>query len=282
MANRFSVASYSFHGLQGVGAMNIFHYFETVKYRYNLNTADIWNGMLTSYGEKYLKLVKQQMDEHGLDLVNLCCDGAHLWSDDEKEAEFTNKRADECLNAAAILGAETIRFDVGIGGREATDEQIEYVAKKFDKYCERAARFGAKVGPENHWGASTNIEVMRKLIQAVKAENFGILLHLGNWQMSGVDFEKGCEYDLEMIPHAMYMHIHYEACENAEVQLPPLQEADYTGCWGIESHKSSNEYNNVAYQLSQVKRVVTPLIYKAERREIPEEFQVVIRKMMQK
>lgn len=282
MANRFSVASYSFHGLLGAGAMNIFHYFETIKYRYNLNTADIWNVMLASYDEEYLLLVKQQMEEHDLDLVNLCCDGAHLWNDDEREAEFCSKRADECLRAASILGAETIRFDVGIGGRDATDEQIEYVAKKFDEYCERAARFGAKLGPENHWGASTNIEVMRKLIQAVKADNFGILLHLGNWQMSGVNFEKGCEYDLEMVPHAMYMHIHYEACENAETQLPPLKAANYTGCWGIESHKSVNEYNNVAYQLAQAKRVLKPLVYKAEQKEISDEFKTMLRKVMQK
>ena len=111
MANRFSVASYSFHGLLAAGAMNLFHYFETVRYRYNLDTADIWNGMLASYEEGYLELVKQQMEEHGLQLVNLCCDGAHIWNQDEAQKAACDRRAQECLRAAELLGAQTVRID---------------------------------------------------------------------------------------------------------------------------------------------------------------------------
>ena len=265
MKNRFSVASYSFHGLYAVGAMNIFHYFETVRYRYHLSTADIWNGMLERYDEEYLRLIKQQMDEHELALVNLCCDGAHVWNDDQKEKELCDRRAEECLRAAEILGAETVRIDLGIAGDDATDEQIEYCAKVYDSYCQRVAQFGAKLGPENHWGASTNVSVMRKLFEAVKAENFSLLLHLGNWHKTpDITFEKGCEYDLEFAPRAMHMHMHYEACLNGENQFPALAKAGYSGCWGIESHKSVNEYNNVAFQLAQAKRVLVPLTYKAK------------------
>ena len=36
----FAVMSYSFHGLRNIGAMDIFGYLETVRYRYNLQTAD--------------------------------------------------------------------------------------------------------------------------------------------------------------------------------------------------------------------------------------------------
>lgn len=265
MANRFSVASYSFHGLLAAGVMNLFHYFETVRYRYNLDTADIWNGMLASYEEGYLELVKQQMEEHGLQLVNLCCDGAHIWNQDEAQKAACDRRAQECLRAAELLGAQTVRIDLGIVEEEASDEQIERCAKVYDRYCQQAAAFGARLGPENHWGASTNVQVMRKLFQAVKAENFSMLLHLGNWRCTpGVDFSAGCAYDREFAPKAMHMHMHFEACQDAENQFPPLAQAGYSGCWGIESHKSVNEYNNVALQLAQAKRVLAPLLYKAQ------------------
>ena len=45
-----SIASYSFHGLYEIGAMSVFQYLETVKFRYHCDKADIWNGMLTGYG----------------------------------------------------------------------------------------------------------------------------------------------------------------------------------------------------------------------------------------
>ncbi len=47
-----SIASYSFYGLLGKGQMDVFGYLETIKYRYHLDTADIWNGMLMQLNQK--------------------------------------------------------------------------------------------------------------------------------------------------------------------------------------------------------------------------------------
>ena len=263
MNNRFSVASYSFHGLYSIGAMNIIQYMETLRYRYNLLYADIWNGMLQSYDDEYLQLLRQQLDERGLTLANLCCDNAHVWNDSDEEAAMCGARARDCLKAARILGAQTVRIDMGIGTKQATDQQIDSCAKKFDEYCAEADTFGAKLGTENHWGASTSIDVVNKLFQAVKAKNFALLLHLGNWQCETL--EEKCACDVSMAPRAMHMHMHYEACMNADIQFPPLVEAGYKGVWSIESHKSTNEYNNVAFQLAQARRVIEPLQYKMKR-----------------
>ena len=41
-----SIASYAFYGLLKEGAIDLFGYLETCKYRYGMQTADIWNGML--------------------------------------------------------------------------------------------------------------------------------------------------------------------------------------------------------------------------------------------
>jgi sugar phosphate isomerase/epimerase len=254
--NNFAVMSYSFHGLIKIGAMDIFGYLETVRHRYGLATADIWNGLLKSYDTEYLELVKQHVDERGLTVVNLCCDGAHVWDDNPEARANNEKKAWDCLRAAEILQAKSIRIDAGVQGENFTEENLEYTAKKFDEYCKRAASFGAKLGTENHWGATRSIANVRKLFDAVQEKNFALLLHLGNW----FDGDKDAN-DAEMIKKAMHTHIDYEHCVDADRVLPPLYEAGYSGCWTVESHKGFNEYNNVAFQLAQLKRVIAPLLY---------------------
>lgn len=261
-----SIASYSFHGLYEIGAMSVFQYLETIKFRYHCDKADIWSGMLTGYGEDYLRLIRQQMDERGLELMNLCCDGCHIWGEDQQARERQEKLALDCIRAGRILGARTIRIDAGVAEAEMSGEQLEYVAAQYERYCRMAAEFGAKLGPENHWGATTNAHELRKLFAAVKAENFALLLHVGNWANTPgvgdcVTDESRMQYNLEFAPKAMHMHAMYEVCEQAESQLLPLAQAGYAGAWSIESHRGTNEYNNVAYQLANVRRVLAPCDY---------------------
>ena len=214
-----------------------------------------------------MKLVRQQLDERGLTLVNLCCDWAALWGDNAKETEEQDAMAEKCLRAAEILGAKTIRLDAGVKESVFSDEQFETVVKKYEKYCARVAEFGASLGTENHWGATTNAVELRKLLGAVSAKNFGILLHLGNWrETEGVSKEDITDdahiaLNTEFAPRAFHTHVSFEICEQAERQLLPVDAAGYNGAWSVESHKGTNEFNNVAFQLAQVKRILTPCDY---------------------
>ena len=56
-----TIASYAFYGLLGEGKIDVFGYLESVKHRYHLDTADIWNGMLVSTEPDYLAKVKEAM-----------------------------------------------------------------------------------------------------------------------------------------------------------------------------------------------------------------------------
>src|SRR5262245_66575825 len=67
-----AIASYAFHGLLQAGSMDVFGYLESCRYRYDLRTADIWNGMLISTEDAYLAKVKRALNERDLELVNLC------------------------------------------------------------------------------------------------------------------------------------------------------------------------------------------------------------------
>ncbi|HIS47466.1 MAG TPA: sugar phosphate isomerase/epimerase [Candidatus Scybalocola faecigallinarum] len=250
-----SVASFSFHGLLEEKKMDIFHYLETCRFRYGLDTADIWNGFITTYDDDYLKKVRQALDERELTLVNLCCDFAHPWADNEADLKRQNDVAADCLKAAKILGAKTIRFDLGVHTLEMTDEQIDYTSKKFREYARFGANEGFKVCFENHWGASTVFEVVETMFDAINDDNFGLLLHLGNWANSTLE-EKDAK-DRAMASRAIHMHFSQPYCERVDKVLKPIYDAGYKGVWGTEHHTGKNEYNEVAFQLAAMKRELT-------------------------
>ena len=241
-----SIASYAFHGLFRAGKMDLFGYLESCTYRYHLDTADIWNGMLVSTENDYLAKVKDALDERGLALANLCVDGAHLWEDDPNAREQHHRNALAALHAAEVLGAQTLRIDAG--GREDvwTDEQFDFIVTRYREYAQRAFDNGYKIGPENHWGTETNPENMIKLCEAVDHPVFGVLLHF-----------RGNDGDAAMASWAMHTHFSWQITEGPLVEsMTLLRDVGYDGCWSVEHHTGKNEYTEVAVQLAKVRAVL--------------------------
>src|SRR5476649_2672301 len=116
-----SIASFSFHGAVADGTMDVFGYLEACRYRYHLNTADIWNGLLSSDVEIQLDpvrlmKVRKAMDERDLSCANYHADGCHPWEADADVRAKHKELAYRHLKAAEVLGAKTVRIDTG--GRE--------------------------------------------------------------------------------------------------------------------------------------------------------------------
>ncbi len=271
-ANNFAIMSYSFHGLHNCGAMNIFGYLESMKYRYNLTTADIWNGFFDSYEDDYIDMVAQHVKDRGLRVVNLCCDEAHVWDNDPEKRKRNEERALKCIEVARKLGAQTIRIDVGVREESMSDEQFKYVADKYTEYCKLAAEFGAKLGPENHWGAARMypefLRLTKYMIEERKVENYGILLHLGGWTDATTDEERDSN-DIQLINYAMHMHMDYQHSMRAHEIVPKLSDKGYFGCWTVEHHSGINEYNNAGLQLTMLKSALMPLEYDGQWPDAP-------------
>jgi sugar phosphate isomerase/epimerase len=250
---KISVASYSFNGLLREKKMDIFGYLETVRYRYHLNTADIWNGMLISTEDDYLYKIKEAMDEKELDLVNLCVDGAHVWDPNPDERERLYNNALAYLHAAEILGARTVRIDMGGQSRDMSQEQLEYVVMRYREYAERVQEWGGRVGPENHWGPSLVPANMKRVYEAVNHPSYGMLLHMGHWDE---DEENG---DRIVAPWTMHTHVDARTSAAAEEKIKILLDAGYQGFWGVEHHTGKNEYTEVEWQIACVKRALKHL-----------------------
>jgi sugar phosphate isomerase/epimerase len=241
-----AIASYAFHGLLRAGQIDLFGYLESCRYRYDLRTADIWNGMLTSLDDAYLAKVKSALRERELTLVNLCVDGPHIWEDDPAVRERHYQQALRYLEVTEFLGAQTLRIDAGVRADTFTDEQFDGIVTRFREYAQRAYDHGYKVGPENHWGAEVVPENMKRICEAVDHPGFGVLLHF-----------RGNAGDALMAPWAMHTHISWDITEGALAEhLTMLRDTGYTGCWSVEHHSGQDEYAEVAVQLAKVRAVL--------------------------
>lgn len=240
-----AIASYAFHGLLRNAEMDLFGYLESCRYRYHLNTADIWNGMLLSLEPDYLAKVKNALRERDLELVNLCVDGPHIWEDDPDAREKNYQNALAYLKVAEYLGARTIRMDAGGQGEQFTTQQFDLIVKRYQEYAQIAHDCGFRVGPENHWGPEVVPETMVRICKAVDHPAFGVLLHF-----------RGNDGDALMAPWAMHTHISWDICEHSLGSLETLHKTGYQGCYSVEHHSGKNEYVEVAVQLAKVQAVV--------------------------
>ena len=250
-----SIASYSFHGLLKDKRTDVFAYLEDLKFRYNVDYADIWNRGLPSMEEDVLKKVRASMDEKGITLANFCVDGPHIWVDDEAERAKNYKGAHEHLQAGILLGAKTVRIDMG--AREEGDvpaEKMDYIAKVYRELAQIAYDNGMRIGTENHWGSSRYPKNLDILYKAVDHKGYGHLFHFTNFVEGQV--EAGMEAVLKM---AMHTHVPANSMPVAKEYIRRLVNAGYKGTFSIEHHSGKHEYQRVAWQLATVRGLIAEL-----------------------
>lgn len=255
---KISIASFSFHGAVGDGTLDVFGYLEACRYRYHLDTADIWNGLLGSDVEmqldpERLRKVRAAMDERGLVCVNYHADGCHPWEPDPEVRARHAALAERHMAAAEVLGAQTVRIDSGGTEREWTNEEFDFIADAYRAFAKRAADGGYKVGPETHWGATNYPDNMLRLHAAVNSPAYGILLHMGKDTWTSPD-----EYDRALVPIAIHTHIDQRTCYNRlDSALAILLDGGYQGALGVEHHSGKNELAEVEVQIGLVRRALS-------------------------
>lgn len=257
---KISIASYSFHGLLAEGKIDVFGYLESCKYRYGLDTADLWNGIVGTTNEGTILKVRQEADARGLTIVNYHVDGVHLWEDDPETRKRNYHNALVHLKTAVALGAKTVRIDTGGKIGPASEEQFDYLTRRYSEYSRFAADHGFTVGPENHWGLSLISDTMVRLAQAVEHPGYGILLHLGHWEDCASEVG-----DAKLAPWAVHTHVDANLCRgHLQERMQIVIDAGYSGYWGVEHHSAQNEYAETAVQVAEVRRVLSRTIWNAQ------------------
>jgi len=258
---KLSIGGFSFNNTRVAGMMDIFGYLETVKFRYRLDTVDLWNAFFTDTSktlwklpdENYLYKIKEALDEKEMTVVNIAVDRAHLWDADPDTREALRRNILEHLRASEILGAKTVRFDTG--GKDSpdmTEEQFEYTVRLYREIAQRAYDNGYKIGPENHMGPSLIPTTMKRIAEAVNHPGYGILLHIDRW--------KADEAQGDAIVAPWVCHTHFDgrtaASPDAEDKVRTLLNAGYDGYWGVEYNAPNNQYAEMEWALAAVKRIL--------------------------
>ena len=172
-----SIASYSVHGLLAEGKIDVFGYLESCKYRYGLDTADFWNGLIGTTDAGVIRKVRQAVEERELTVVNYHVDGCHLWEDDPDTREKHYQTALQHLQIAAQLGAQA--FLLRPGGLNPAGPWTPH--------------------RDNHRPENTPILVETLLPIARKAEQEGVLLAMETHAVSVMDPPEKCRAIIEAI-----------------------------------------------------------------------------------
>jgi hypothetical protein len=239
--------------------MDVFGYLESCRYRYHLDTADLWNGLLGSDPEQYLspeflRKVRRALEERGLTLVNYHADGCHIWEDDAAARQRNLKLAERHIVAAEFLGAKTVRIDAGSKAKEWTPEQFDVIAGQYLAWAKRAHDEGYRIGPENHWGPEMTLSEIARLAETVDHPAFGILLHFGRWADGDGEANDGA-----MLRYVMHTHLEPKvAATRAEAVVRMLVEAKYRGALGVECPSSAEdlEHPEVYHNVGLVRRAL--------------------------
>lgn len=237
--------------------MDVFGYLETCKYRYGLDAADFWNGIMGPdelvLDATFQQKVKDALTEREMTLANYHVDGCHVWENEPAQREQHNRSALKHLAVARFLGAQTVRIDAGGTGQTWTTEQFDLIVQRFQEYCKIAADGGFKVGPESHWGPELVPDNMERLARAVDHPAFGILMHIGHWENAPEE-----EGDKRLARWAVHTHVDARVTRTRlESAMQILINAGYNGYWGVEHHSGQNEYAEVAWQISEVRRALS-------------------------
>jgi len=268
---KLSILSYSFSSLVNRGMQDIFGYFETCKYRYNLHSADLWAGHLEGFrdvyagkfvpfDDDYVAKVKEALDERRLFIPNIACDGCHVVDLNPDRNEVNYKNALEHLKLAKTLGVGFVRFDAGPSHRmpdgrtDWTEEEFDFIVKRYREYAQYAYDHGFLTGAENHMGPATYWRNLKKLYDAVDHPGFAFCVHIGGWR--GTDEEKD-QADRESAQFAVHTHVPWNIINGPlEEKMNNLRNAGYPGYYSVEVSTRENQYNIVGTALAKVRTVM--------------------------
>jgi sugar phosphate isomerase/epimerase len=260
---RISMLSYSFHGLVKEGMMDIFHFFETCKYRYGLDAADLWNGMIVSTDDVFVDKVHRALEDRQLVVPNIAVDGTTIIQADGEGAATHRTMQDRYLQIARRWGVGFLRFDAGASRKKDskdidgwTEREFDFIVGRYRELAQYAFDHGFRTGAEVHWGPERCWVHMEKLIRAVDHPGFAICMHFGGWYGTP---EEVLAAEKAAAPYVAHTHIPWDVCEdpNLQARLAVLRDAGYTGYYSVEHHSGKNEYNRVESQLGKVRAVLT-------------------------
>ena len=155
---------------------------------------------------EYAKMLRAESDRVGIPICNFAVGADFLnGSDGDTAAEIAKVKT--LVDAAEIMGCETLRHDVTGGPRPRTWQGYDTVVGKLADACREITEYakakGIKTMTENHGLFSQDSLRVEKLINTVASDNFGQLVDMGNFLCADDDPVLAVG---RCAPYAFYVH----------------------------------------------------------------------------
>lgn len=157
-----------------------------VKERYGVDAVELNSPFFESTDAGYLRSVVAAADKAGVALLNIAVDEqGDLASEDAGARELGLASYGRWIDVAAAMGIKAIRCNSG--GKTLTDKAAgeRQCIESFKQLAGRGAKAGVKILIENHWGISSDPEVVYRIVtevrRAVGQEHMAALADYGNW-----------------------------------------------------------------------------------------------------
>jgi sugar phosphate isomerase/epimerase len=214
--------------------------------QFNISGLEFVNQFFENPMQRSLNELKKNGEAYGVRFVLIMVDGeGDMSARDKKERIQAAISHRKWVDIAHYLGCHAIRCNMG-GPRQNWNQDPDLVsraAESFHHLLEYARGADLNVIIENHGGASSDADVVVKLMKAVNHPNFGTLPDFGNVNQG----DDHAEVIRKIVPWAKGISV--KAMWAADGTHPRFdlekliricQEAGYHGFWGIESSFGRN------------------------------------------
>ena len=209
--------------------------------QFNINGLEFVNQFFENPMLGYLNQLKKNGDAHGVRFVLIMIDSeGDMSAVDKKDRTQAAIAHRKWVDIAHYLGCHAIRCNMG-GPRQNWKQDANLVsraAESFHNLLGYAQQSGVNIVIENHGRASSDADVVVKLMKAVNNPNFGTLPDFGNVNPG----DDHAEVIRKIVPYAKGISV--KAAWAADGTHPGwdlekiiriCQESGYHGFWGIES-----------------------------------------------
>lgn len=200
---------------------------------FDINGIEFVNTLFEVPTVNYLNQLKQNADDHGVDMVLIMVDdegdGAEPTAELRKQFVINHRK---WIDIANYLGCATIRTNCRAPKDADPKEAMKWAVESYQMLLEYAKQAKIKVTIENHGGVSNDPDWMVELIKKVNDPDFGTY---PDWRGPSVDFDN-IDYLKKTIPYAFGQSYRNQPTEEETAALIKIsQESGYQGWYGIES-----------------------------------------------
>lgn len=200
---------------------------------FDLNGIEFVNTLFEVPHVNYLNQLKQNANDHGVELVLIMVDdegdGAEPTPELRKQFAVNHRK---WIDIAHYLGCQTIRTNCRAPKDTDLKEALKWATESYQMLLEYAKPAGIKVCIENHGGVSDDPDWMVDLVKKVDDPDFGTY---PDWRGPSDEFDN-VGYLKKTIPYAFGQSYRNQPTEEQSAQMIKIsQDSGYKGWYGIES-----------------------------------------------